>query len=150
MSLTPHIPLTARTQRPRRHHPTSGREKTRETKTETGTETGITTRVRNGTGRRKRKRTKTGTKTGIKTETGIERRRETEIETDIGKGSVTRTETGKRTRKEIPAYQNTRRKRRSCLLPQRITRRTPNCTVSAKRRMTSQSKLSGIVWGGPF
>ena len=96
------------------------------------------TRTRNETGTR----TETDIETGIKTE--IERGRETESGTDIGTGIETRTEIGTETMTEtmteIAAHQNTRR-RRSSLLPQRITRRTPNCTVSAKHPTTSQSKL---------
>lgn len=78
----------------------------------------------------------TGPETDIGTETGIERGRKSRTDIGTETGNETRTET----RTEIPAHPNTRRRRSSHLL-QRITRRTANCTVSAKHPMTSQSKF---------
>lgn len=102
--------------------PINVRGKRRERKTETETRTGITTKTRNGT--------------GIRTETDIE------TEMEIERGRKRGTDIGTETRTEIPVHRNTRR-RRSSLRLQRITRRTANCTVSAKRPTTSQSKLYG-------
>lgn len=106
------------------HRPTNASGRMRESGTAAATSSDTTTRTKNGSG------TSIGTERGTERGTGTGRGR--------GKGTETGIESG------TTAPQNTRR-RRSSRLPQRSTRRTPNCTVSARRPTMSPSSISAVT-----